>query len=951
MLKKITAEILAVLIVVSSSLTVFAADWTTYQGDEFHNGMISTAMSDEPSIQSILLPNNLQGKAWSGVDTAPVMETSRDGKIYAYVFYDSYVVNGEDGGGRLAKIWCDNPAGPSVVWEIQIANYAGFQLSTPYLDVEERAIYVGTTLFGFNVHDRDSIFKISNIDDTPQIEWSIELPKRFQVNTPIVRAGNYLYFGTWSGREGVYYQYNLEAAGNRSGLTSYTPPEGNGGFYWAGAIVKNDYVYFGGDGGYLYVRPSGDLFGNEGNEDFDNNGRIIELGSEAGNVRSTISLYNDNLYFTSQGGYLWCFTANGLDTSDMENWKTELAGVSTSTPTITNDFIYTGYYEGFTTGGIQRTPLDGGEAETIATPGPVQSSIICSANADLGNYLYFTTNSENGAGYCYLDHGYGNAEFMWTTLRDDEQEKSTYTLQGMAYSSGILTFGNDFNYFYVVGESEIPADFQQLNWPTDSSEITLWYGELDDQCAVFNQGMSIQGEPNSNVYSVGDGTVTYKGYSSVYGNLLYINFTYDGVKMQARYGNLAEIPSASVGQSVKQGDIIGQMGLDRSTENTGKGVIEIVLAKSVDGKDCEINGSNVEFVEPTRYLERRISEDNAYLTVPMATIRDTTGLNYTVTEEGMITLGANGISETEKDRRYRSNQNITKDEAYLRKLVLDVVKKLDNVVNNDNFDEKGYLTFNTSTGVATVSINKVVHRYGISLGNARIINSRMVVNEKTVTEELLKGQRGRYYPVLSETAVQDHNAAALRILQNYTNNERLNIPGGYINGQGIKSSDVSKMRYGNYHMDFNGCEIIAMYNALNALGNIHTLNDVANWGECNALWAGGLFGTKYTEIGSFFKSLRYPVAEYTKSQPYSKWDQAIQEADACIIVFLNDKSISVFGGIHTVTLRRKSSGGFYAYNRFSNETEIKEYKSIEDMIQISKQYKEIYPIELIILKK
>ena len=280
-----------------------------------------------------------------------------------------------------------------------------------------------------------SITKVTNIDEEPTTEWSLNVPNNAQINTPIVKNGDYLYFGTWSGNAGTYYQHDLSYTNDTAGLKAFNP--GNGGFYWAGAVIDGDYVYFGGDKGYLYARPVGD--------DFDNTseGSVVNLstigGVESGNVRSTISLVDGHLYFTSQGGYLWSFTP-GAGTPTLD-WKAQLAGTSTSTPTVVGDNIYVGYYSGFSAGGVQKVAKAGNhQVSNVATPGPVQSSVLVYTNGGV-DYLYFNTNSGTGAGYCFNG---SNGTKVWQTPGD------TYALQGMASSGGVLTFGNDYDHFYVV---------------------------------------------------------------------------------------------------------------------------------------------------------------------------------------------------------------------------------------------------------------------------------------------------------------------------------------------------------------------------------------------------------------------------------------------------------------------------------------------------------------------
>lgn len=286
-----------------------------------------------------------------------------------------------------------------------------------------------------------------------------------QINTPITTDGTYLYFGTWSGNSAQpYYQVKI----SDSSYKTFTP--GANGFYWAGAAVVGDYVYFGSDGGKLYWRSV---------SDFDATGDSMTLPSvnsnAAGNVRSSIMVEGTKIYFTSQYpsgssfGNFYCFNAGngeptfawGANIQATYN-KTTYSGNCTSTPVIADSGnIYVGFYSGFTAGGLMKitapTSTDStvGTASLITVSGeaftqPVQCTpVVCTvvdeeteANVD---YFYFNTNSNGGAGYCFSVPSDGtDATQVWATTGD------TYALGGMAITNGYAVFGNDYNHLYVV---------------------------------------------------------------------------------------------------------------------------------------------------------------------------------------------------------------------------------------------------------------------------------------------------------------------------------------------------------------------------------------------------------------------------------------------------------------------------------------------------------------------
>ena len=570
---KRTSRVLAILLALAMllSVTAFAA-WDVYGGNANHNSVVTGApTSANPSVTAIDLSNG--GRGWDGVDNVPVMETvgtGDDAVTYAYVLYDGY----SSYGGQLAKINC-SAATPYVVWHKQISAAAGFQLSTPYLDTTNRAIYIGAsnasvyddvaisnpvaltantagtvTINGLTLltaanrvsvpvyvghtsvaargtlttegtatiqlgggtavnltlsttqsssgttykiyeqatYDDDgevngydyyyyinhsvtassltdatlsisvtlngtgsiksvsmfankgAVTKITGIDSTDASDLtltSVVAEVNGQINTPITRYGDYIYFGTWSGNNPMQY-YQVDVSDTDFDTVTIT---GNAGFYWAGAVKLGDYIYFGGDSGNLYYRSEKN-FGTTGGvvalTDTENNVKA----SDAGNVRSTIMTDGTNLYFTSQGKYLWCYQpdANGVP---VYQWHIQLAGTSTSTPTLVQNSdgttsIYTGYYSGFSAGGVQVTTVSGSTRtiSTVASGFPVQCSILYS-----DGYIYFNTNASGGAGYCY---NASTKASVWSTTAD------TYALGGMACDNGIIVFGNDYDHLYVV---------------------------------------------------------------------------------------------------------------------------------------------------------------------------------------------------------------------------------------------------------------------------------------------------------------------------------------------------------------------------------------------------------------------------------------------------------------------------------------------------------------------
>ena len=568
-----TAALLTITLVGGAS----AADWTTYQGNNNHTGIITDAV---PLKQDAPSPYKLEGNG-GGVNTVPVMQTLSGGDTYGYVLHNGGSVTGNTGGARLAKIKAN---GTTQIWSKQLTLTAGFQLSSPLLlqgnnlaSEADDAIYVGTTGFAqvlqndeltgaavanwtvnggtadgeaivltgtqdttlsqtgvtlnttaanraalgiwvgnttnpgvainvtvkvdgvekvkksfpatttaiedkankgnyyyyvnenfaattgskvtFDVdvvsgnkdkvkvdyaslyQQTGSIQKVTNLQESSPSNVTVVSGITGQINTPITTDGTYLYFGTWTGgtTAGTYYQVKI----SDNSVKKFTPE--SYGFYWAGATVSNGNVYFGSDNGKLYYRSV---------SDFANTGGVYDLATDGGvtpgNVRSSILADGTNLYFTSQGGYLWHYQIDSRTKKAKYSSKVELKNkqdvrvTSTSTPTKTDNYIYVGYYGGFDSGGIIQIDKAATTLVKAEGVGAVQSSVIAKSNGTT-DYIYFTTNASTGGGYGYVVNGQDFTE-LWTSAG----ATGNFTLQGMAASNGYVMFGNDANNIYVV---------------------------------------------------------------------------------------------------------------------------------------------------------------------------------------------------------------------------------------------------------------------------------------------------------------------------------------------------------------------------------------------------------------------------------------------------------------------------------------------------------------------
>lgn len=101
-------------------------------------------------------------------------------------------------------------------------------------------------------------------------------------------------------------------------------------------------------------------------------------------------------------------------------------------------------------------------------------------------------------------------------------------------------------------------------WPTNG-QITSGYGQRIDPITgnyVHHSGIDISCYSHGdNILSVADGIVTFTGLQEGYGNCIEIEHRFEEETIYTFYAHLSNI-SVQIGQTVKQGDKIGQEGGD-----------------------------------------------------------------------------------------------------------------------------------------------------------------------------------------------------------------------------------------------------------------------------------------------------------------------------------------------------------------------------------------------------
>ena len=162
---------------------------------------------------------------------------------------------------------------------------------------------------------------------------------------------------------------------------------------------------------------------------------------------SSTSTYTGEVW---QLPYLAIFQSGTLATLA---YNVTLSNASTSTPVISdNEYVYVGTYNDFTSGTVEAVSVylfPGTPTKIIYSGGPVQASPIVYSDG-VEDYIYFTTNSGTGKGYCYYfdtSSPTTPATLEWSA---GGNSANPYAEQGFASDNGYLVYGDDSNNLYIM---------------------------------------------------------------------------------------------------------------------------------------------------------------------------------------------------------------------------------------------------------------------------------------------------------------------------------------------------------------------------------------------------------------------------------------------------------------------------------------------------------------------
>ena len=133
-----------------------------------------------------------------------------------------------------------------------------------------------------------------------------------------------------------------------------------------------------------------------------------------------------------------------------------------------------------------------------------------------------------------------------------------------------------------------------------------------------------------------------------------------------------------------------------------------------------------------------------------------------------------------------------------------------------------------------------------------------------------------------------------------------------INGQGV--GEVSSIPFGKFRMSYNGCTVIAAYNALCILGDKVPLYDAAEYFERRGMIFSGALGVHPLAAGRYLKSRGHRVKTIYGRRMYRRnaADVELRGSKAAVLVCWNSTSVrhddGSLVGAHAVAIARDDEG-------------------------------------------
>jgi hypothetical protein len=281
-----------------------------------------------------------------------------------------------------------------------------------------------------------------------------------------------------------------------------------------------------------------------------------------------------------------------------------------------------------------------------------------------------------------------------------------------------------------LAKSELPENFSPLQWPVNSTKVTLWHGQLDNISQIENSGFDIEDEIGAGVSSASDGMVVFMGNNALRGDYVLVNLILDGGFAQIEYANVEPADELYVGRFVKKGERIGSV-----KQKINEGLLELTILLSADEKECKADQSNVSATDPFFCFDMReiVEANQDYLLYPMEVNLDVSSPSQASEDDiryaRNLDLGTITCFSGETGAEPRVITNAVYLYKYVYNRILNRIKLFDKFTKIDDI-----LTFDAQTGIATISFLGESFQVGAALTRPNIIDNATTNNNRIVVD-------------------------------------------------------------------------------------------------------------------------------------------------------------------------------------------------------------------------
>lgn len=231
-----------------------------------------------------------------------------------------------------------------------------------------------------------------------------------------------------------------------------------GGFYWTGCVFSGNSVIVGTDDGTLYANKNSKLLSLD-----KVTGKVVDSMTITGDQRSEINLIGNNAYFVTKAGYLYNVIINNgkFDTSSVK--RLSLGEASTSTPVVYKNRLYVGVQGSKPSEGYIKVINTNTMTVIYSAPAkgyPQNNILLCNAyEKETGKvFVYSTYNSPPGGITVYTDSA-AQTSAQKSELYSPGSEQSAYCVSNIVCDeNGTLFYKNDSGYVFAICNGTVKKD-------------------------------------------------------------------------------------------------------------------------------------------------------------------------------------------------------------------------------------------------------------------------------------------------------------------------------------------------------------------------------------------------------------------------------------------------------------------------------------------------------------